>query len=195
MNKSAIQEIQQRIGTVADGAWGPKSSAACQAYLRRLMPTPHPFPAQAKVTEFYGRHGEPGGHTPPVKAIILPFLVFYEGTPVRVLRPHEKAADSLLRVFERLAEAYPTEALRHAAGILNYDGLYNPRAMRGGSNWSMHAWAIAIDLNAGSNGNTTPWPTASTMPLLVMECFAREGWMSAGGFWNRDAMHFQATQP
>jgi hypothetical protein len=32
------------------------------------------------------------------------------------------------------------------------------------------------------------------MPLEIMECFAREGWLSAGAFWGYDAMHFQATQ-
>jgi hypothetical protein len=32
------------------------------------------------------------------------------------------------------------------------------------------------------------------MPIEVMECFAREGWLSAGAFWGYDAMHFQATQ-
>jgi hypothetical protein len=31
------------------------------------------------------------------------------------------------------------------------------------------------------------------MPLAVMEHFAREGWLSAGSAWGRDAMHFQAT--
>jgi hypothetical protein len=27
-----------------------------------------------------------------------------------------------------------------------------------------------------------------------MEEFAKEGWLSAGAFWSRDAMHFQATK-
>jgi hypothetical protein len=27
-----------------------------------------------------------------------------------------------------------------------------------------------------------------------MEEFAKEGWLAAGAFWGRDAMHFQATQ-
>jgi hypothetical protein len=33
------------------------------------------------------------------------------------------------------------------------------------------------------------------MPLEVMEMFAQEGWLSAGAFWGRDAMHSQATKP
>jgi hypothetical protein len=32
------------------------------------------------------------------------------------------------------------------------------------------------------------------MPLEVMEFFAVGGWLSAGAFWLRDSMHFQATK-
>jgi hypothetical protein len=32
------------------------------------------------------------------------------------------------------------------------------------------------------------------MPIEVMEEFAKEGWLPAGAFWSRDAMHFQATR-
>ena len=66
--------------------------------------------------------------------------------------------------------------------------------MRGGSRISTHAWGIAIDLAPNWNGNLMPWPTVATMPLEIMEIFAREGWLSAGAFWGRDAMHFQATR-
>jgi D-alanyl-D-alanine carboxypeptidase len=195
MTQKEIMRMQTKLGVVADGFWGPKSIAACQAYLRSLMPKPNPFPAQDNVTAFYGKHGEPGGFSPPTKTIVLPFPIFYEGQKVTKLSPHEKCADSLLRVFERLAIAFPTEEARRAAGLLAYDGLYNPRKMRGGTSWSMHSWAIAVDFNAGKNGNKTAWPSIAVMPLEVMECFAREGWTSAGAFWGRDAMHFQATKP
>ena len=196
MTTAQIQHVQTRIGAVPDGFWGPKSEAACRAHLLAMMPSPHPFPKARDVAAFYGPHGQPDGdYSPPTQTIILPFPIFYDGALVTKLRPHEKCAASLLRVFERLAHTFRTEEERRAAGILTYDGLYNPRPMRGGSSWSMHAWAIAIDFNADKNGNLAHWPTAATMPLEVMECFAKEGWMSAGAFWSRDAMHFQATQP
>lgn len=195
MNQAEIKRTQARVGATPDGFWGPKSEAATKKHLLSLMPSPLPFPTQSNVTSFYGRHGVEGGFTPPTKAITLPFPIYYDGTKVTVLRPHVKCADSLLRVFERLKAQYPTEDSRYDAGILIYDGLYNPRPMRGGSAWSMHAWAIAIDLNAGQNGNKTHWPTRAVIPIEVMECFAREGWTAAGAFWSRDAMHFQATRP
>jgi hypothetical protein len=198
MKQSEIIRTQERVGAVPDGFWGPKSVAACQAYLRTLMPVPHPFPKQQHVAEFYGPHGEKGGFSPPTKKITLPFTIYYTekgGTKsVRTLFPHERCADSLLGVFDRLAEVYPDKASREAAGVLVYDGLYNPRKMRGGAKlWSMHAWAIAIELNASRNGNKVHWPTNASMPIEVMECFCREGWTPAGAFWGRDAMHFQAT--
>jgi len=160
-----------------------------------MMPSPHPFPTQANVTKFYGPHGVKNGFSPPTKTIKLPFPIYYDGTAVTKLRPHEKCADRLLSVFRRLASAFPAEAARRAAGILTYDGLYNPRPMRNGTAWSMHSWAIAIDFNANANKNEAHWPVKAVMPIEVMECFAAEGWTSAGAFWSRDAMHAQATQP
>lgn len=195
MTKAEIIRTQKVVGTTPDGFWGPKSTAAAQKHLRALMPSPHPFPKQSGVTAFYGPHGVKGGYTPPLKKITLPFTVYYEKQPVKSLSPHEKCADSLLKVFELLAITYPTEEKRRAAGILTYDGIYNPRPMRNGSSWSMHAWAIAIDLDAGRNGNATHWPVRAIMPIEVMECFAKCGWTAAGAFWSRDAMHFQALQP
>lgn len=195
MNQQQIKDIQAKIGTTPDGFWGPKSIEACKKHLLAMMPKPNPFPKQSGVEAFYGPHGVSGGYTPPTKTIQLPFPIYYEGSKVTKLSPHAKCADSLLRVFNRLLEVYPTEELRKKAGITVYDGLYNPRSMRGGSSWSMHSWAIAIDLDAEHNGNNTPWPTKATMPLEVMECFAKEGWTSAGAFWGRDAMHSQATAP
>lgn len=195
MTVAQIIATQKRIGTTPDGFWGPRSTEAAKKHLLKLMPKPNPFPTQSGVEAFYGQHGVPDGYTPPMKQIKLPFSIYYDGQAVTKLRPHARCADSLLAVFERLAKAFPTTELRRAAGILTYDGLYNPRKMRGGSAWSMHSWAIAIDLDAWRNGNTTHWPTKAVLPIQVMECFAQEGWTSAGAFWSRDAMHHQATRP
>jgi len=195
MTEAQIIHVQRRIGAEADGYWGPKSEKACRAYLLDLMPRPHPFPKPSQVTAFYGPHGDEH-FTPPTRKIELPFAIYYGERRVTTLNPHVKCADSLERVFQRLGGIYPTEQARKAAGIATYDGLYNPRLMRGSSTkWSMHSWAIAIDLDAGDNGNSTHWPTKATMPLEVMECFAKEGWTAAGAFWGRDAMHFEATNP
>lgn len=200
MTTAEIQHVQERIGVKPDGFWGPVSTAAAKAHLAKLFPQPHPWPRDndAALTEFFGQRGSFPNERPkvsvPLQKISLPFTVYYEKTPVREIGVNPKCADSLLRVFHRLAEVFPDESARRKAGILTYDGLYNPRPMRGGVRPSRHSWAIAIDLDAGRNGNNAHWPTASTMPIEVMECFAAEGWLSAGAFWSRDAMHAQATQ-
>lgn len=187
MNREQIQDIQRKIGTEPDGFWGPKSIAACQSYLRSLMPAPNPWPDtdQRSLTAFYG---EAGDESQLVNLRIPPGLdMRFEGVRVRTIRCHARVEDSLERA---LVAAY------HVAPLVVriYDGCFNNRPMRGGSTPSLHARGAAIDLCADANGNHVSWPVAATMPFAVMEAFAREGWLSAGAFWGRDAMHFQATR-
>jgi len=185
MNVTEIKAIQSKIGTTPDGFWGPKSIAACQKHLRALMPSPNPWPKsdQASLTKFYGAAGDES----QLVNLPAPVPMFYEGKRIKTIRCHAKVAASLSRA---LAAAYAV-----APDVVKvYDGCFNDRPMRGGSLPSLHARGAAIDLDAGNNGNHVAWPVRATMPLEVMEAFAREGWLSAGAFWGRDAMHFQATQ-
>lgn len=191
MNQKEIIAIQTRIGATPDGRWGPKSRAACQAHLRALMPTPNPWPMdnESELIRFYGRPGDESN----LVSFDFPFPMYYEGKRVLRSRCHHKVKDSLLRILGEIG----TRWINHR-GILeeaeDYGGIYNFRKMRGGSSTSRHAWGIAIDLDPDDNGNRTPWPEKADMPLEIMEAFAREGWLSAGAFWSRDAMHFQATR-
>jgi D-alanyl-D-alanine carboxypeptidase len=200
MTTEEIKDIQRKIGVIPDGKWGKISNAACQKYLKDLMVKSgrsFPKPKTASFNEFWGPHGVAGGYTPPMKKITLPFTLYLYGDrnqPVHSLRPHEKAADAFLEAFEHLEAQYPTEEARNKAGITIYDGLYNPRLMRGSSTtWSMHSWAIALDLNAGPNGLHAHWPRKAVMPFEVYECFAKAGISSLGWSQNRDAMHAEAV--
>jgi hypothetical protein len=185
MTRAQIIAMQKRIGTAPDGIWGPKSRAACQAHLCALIPLPNPWPASDEVSmiRFYGKPGIAELGDLPVDGLGIE----YEGKPVRIIRCHRHIGPSLLRVLQAIS------AGPHAGILKRYAGCYNYRPMRHGSRMSKHAWGAAIDLDPDHNGNLTPWPDAATMPLEVMEEFAREGWLSAGAFWGRDAMHFQAT--
>ena len=179
--------MQVKIGTTPDGFWGPKSIAACQEYLRKLMPNPNPWPEtnQAALTKFYGAAGDESKLT---TINVAPLGIQYDGKPVRIIRCHAKVSESLKRILTTLSKG------PHRKVLEKYAGCYNNRLMRGGSLPSLHARAAAVDLDPESNGNHTPWPTRATMPLEVMEEFAKEGWMPAGAFWQRDSMHFQATR-
>jgi hypothetical protein len=187
MNLADIKALQHRIDVVPDGFWGPQSIAACQAHLRRLMPKKSPWPKtdQASLTKFYGK---PGDESKLVRLDVTGLGLKYEGKPVKVIRCHGKVADSLKRALIEISQG-PARAV-----LEKYAGCYNNRPMRGGSLPSLHARGAAVDLDPDDNGNHVSWPVRATMPIEVMEAFAREGWIAAGAFWHRDAMHLQATQ-
>lgn len=186
MTPTQITAIQKRIGTKPDGFWGPKSTAACQAHLRAKMPKQNPWPAsdQKSLTAFYGRAGDESKLT---NLLVSGLGMEYEGRPIQTIRCHAKVADSLHRVLVKIAGSPSKHVLKQ------YAGCFNNRPMRGGSTPSLHARGAAIDLRPNTNGNHVHWPVAADMPLEVMEFFAEEGWLAAGAFWSRDAMHFQAT--
>lgn len=187
MNTEQIKAIQKRIGTEPDGFWGPKSIRAVQAHLRGIMPDSNPWPdtSQEALTKFYGKAGDESRLVKmPVPAGVV---VLYDGQNVTTIRCNERVADSLSRILVAVSKVAPLI-------LREYAGVYNNRPMRGGSLPSLHARGAAIDLAPETNGNHDAWPIASDMPLEVMECFAREGAISAGAFWGRDAMHFQFTR-
>lgn len=198
MNTAAIKRIQAKLGLEPDGVWGPKSIAASQAYLRKLIAAHNPpRDTDAAITERFGPPGKENGYTPPLARVPLPFELRLYGGPTRLreISVHRGIAERVEAVFVRLLEVYPTESDRAAAGIVNYYGCYHPRRMRGGTRLSRHSWAIALDFDADRNGLRAKWPEDAEMPFQVMEIFALEGFMAAGAFWLRDAMHFQFTLP
>jgi hypothetical protein len=71
--------------------------------------------------------------------------------------------------------------------LKTWDGCFNIRKKRGLNSWSLHSWAIAVDINAAWNGlGKEPQMT----PELV-KCFTDAGF-DWGGKWKRkDGMHFQ----
>jgi hypothetical protein len=182
-----ISDLQRRVGAEPDGMWGMKSAAACQAHLRALMPEANPWPTGDDASVI-ARFGKPGDESQLVGANVRSLGIKYEGNPVQTIRCHHLVAHSLVEILTEVAAG-------SAAWILGeYAGCYNYRTMRGGSRLSKHAWGIAVDFAASTNGLRTHWPRAATMPIEAMEAFARQGWLSAGAFWSRDAMHFQATR-
>jgi D-alanyl-D-alanine carboxypeptidase len=187
MTRLEIIRMQEKIGTVPDGFWGPKSIAAVQKHLRALMPKDSNWPSssQAALSGFYG---PPGDESRLVNIPVEGLGVYYEEKPVKTVRCHKRVADSLLRVLTAISKG------RYRSILTEYAGCYNNRLMRGGMSPSLHARGAAIDIRPAQNGNHKHWPLAADMPFEVMEEFAREGWLSAGAFWSRDAMHFQATK-
>lgn len=187
MNQASIKVIQEKIGATPDGFWGQKSIAACQKYLKSLCPNnDSPNTDQASLTKTYGAAGD---ESQLVNIDVKGLGVKYDGQVVKTIRCNKNVAESLLAVVRELSTFDEGRA-----ALKEYAGCYNDRPMRGGSLPSLHARGAAIDLLPNSNLNKQSWPISATMPFSVMEVFAKHGWLAAGAFWSRDAMHFQKTK-
>ena len=178
--------MQERIGTPVDGFWGPQSIAACQRHLYGIIRQvkPWPRPDASSLEKFYG---EPGDESQLVSLMVPTLGVEYDGKPVKSIRCHHRVAEPLQRVLTELA------AGPHAGLLKRYAGCYNLRKKPGGNSYSLHAYGAAIDLDPESNAFHDSWPMQSTMPLEVMETFAKEGFKSGGSSWGFDSMHYEAT--
>lgn len=79
--------------------------------------------------------------------------------------------------------------------VKTWDGCFNIRQKKGGKSWSLHAWGLAIDINAAWNGfNKKP-----TMSKELVACFTDAGFIWGGEWGGKEAtnyrgcdgMHFQ----
>ena len=67
---------------------------------------------------------------------------------------------------------------------------YNCRLVTGGSSWSVHAWAAAVDINPERNPNSTKAHLITNMPTAFVRAFKDHGF-GWGGDWHsiKDPMH------
>lgn len=198
--RAAIKAFQRIHGLMVDGIAGRLTMA-------EMFPEPIPerdqdiqtphgsqnWPRQKDVEKFYGK---PGSNQ---TIIDLPFKMRIAWDTRKVIKSfsiHEKVHDSALRCFERIADAYD-EDMRREIGIDLFGGCLNVRKMRGGSNWSMHAYGVAIDFDPARN--MLRWgKDKARLALPDCEKFWRiwedEGWLSLGRVRNIDFMHIQAAR-
>ncbi len=152
--------------------------------------TTWPKDTQAARNAFYGDPGK-GQIASQMVAVVPPFAMYYEGKRVRAIQFHHKAAPALLAALNEIWDfCQHDQAKIDAAGVSKYAGAYNPRMVRGSkTKWSNHAYAAAIDLNAGENALGVK---KGTMPQFVVDAFCRQGAMWGGWYSSRpDWMHFE----
>jgi peptidoglycan hydrolase-like protein with peptidoglycan-binding domain len=164
-----------------------------------VNPNNWPKQDEASMTAFYGPHGLPDGREPPMVAVHCPWpiqLSWEPFTPVRSIRIHQKCAPSLQRVLDDVYRTYG-EAELIRLRLNQFGGCYNPRLMRGGSNWSIHSWAAAIDWDPDNNPlkwNHDRATFARPEYKPWWEAWEREGWLSLGRARDYDWMHIQAAK-
>lgn len=196
--KAAIKKFQKDHGLVADGIVGPKTEAA----LREIVNSPRPeviketppiigkilWPTQAQCASFYGPPGQV-----KLASIQVPYPFYYDGKMMKSISVHEKIAPTVKKILNKVKDHYGVEKINELK-LSDYSGCYNPRRMRGGSAWSMHAYACALDFNAGDNQlkwNHTRARFAKPEYVRWWELWEEEGAVSLGRTADYDWMHVQ----
>jgi LysM repeat protein len=116
----------------------------------------------------------------------LPFEIPLSWDQTRVVRNlycHKKLAEIFSMVFDDIERKGLQEKIK------TYGGCFNYRTKRGSGKISTHSWAIAIDLNPGSNRPGSK----GDMDEGIVEIFRNYGF-TWGGNWpgrSKDPMHFQ----
>ena len=101
--------------------------------------------------------------------------------PIKRIYINKDAIEPLNAALNEIKEKNLTDLIK------SYDGCFNIRKKRGGITYSLHSWAIAIDINARENS----YGRVPRMPMELVECFTNNGW-EWGGYWKKpDGMHFQ----
>ncbi len=120
-------------------------------------------------------------------------------TPVKiggkVVLVHKKIAEPLRRVAARIAEAMKHDRTL-APFFESLGGTFNWRKIAGTDELSMHAWAIAIDLDTTRasywrNDRETNPVWKNRYPQAIVDAFESEGFVWGGRWYHYDTMHFE----
>jgi hypothetical protein len=147
----------------------------------------------AQAIAKYGKPNEKGTY---LKTITLPYkmrIAWDIDTTVSKMRCHKDVADKFTAVFNDLLAHYGYEKIVEL-GIDLYGGCFNFRKMRGGTEWSKHAFGIAIDLDPARNtlketSKTARFAREEYKPMI--DIFYKHGFISLGREKNYDWMHFE----
>jgi len=147
-----------------------------------------------EIVKKYGKPNETGeGY---LTTILLPYpmkLAWDLDTKVTKMRCHKLAAEAFLNVFNDLLAEYGMKEIERL-GIDLFGGCFNYRKMRGGSEWSKHSWAIAIDLDPARNklketAKTARFARPEYQPMI--DIFYNNGFINLGIEKNYDWQHFE----
>lgn len=203
---------------VLDGIGGPQTSYYTERYQNAIrdLPTPSqlsPVPtANSSLTKpgfvkpDFGRQkdmianfGNPADERNLIR-LETPYPLYLDwklDQSVKSFLIHKKVADSARAAMESVLEHYGVEEI-HKLGLDQFGGCYNPRKMRGGSSWSMHAWGVAIDWDADRNPLRAGWGSARFLTykptFKFLDIWEAHGWTSLGRVRGYDAMHVQAPR-
>lgn len=142
----------------------------------------------------YGTPNDTGkGYLVTIKLPYPMRLSWDKNVKVTKMSCHKLVADKFLAVFNDLLAHYGYEKLVEL-GIDLFGGCFNFRKMRGGSDWSRHAFGVAIDLDPERNllkesKKTARFARPEYKPMI--DIFYKHGFVSLGVEKNYDWMHWE----
>lgn len=151
------------------------------------------WPTQAGVRSYFGEPGSPQATAGMVDLAFPMKIAWYKSQVIRRFRCHAKVEAPIERIFQKtLAHYGQADVTRLALDI--FGGCYNYRPMRGSTNWSMHAYGIAVDLDP--ENNQLKWTKAKAKfakadYAAFWNIVESEGAVSLGRSKDYDWMHFQ----
>lgn len=151
------------------------------------------WPTQAGVRSYFGEPGSPQA-TAGMVDLAFPMKIAWDKSQIiRRFRCHAKVEAPLERIYQQTLAHYGAADITRL-GLDIFGGCYNYRPMRGGSNWSMHAFGIAVDHDPENNQlkwNKTKARFAKPEYVAFWNIVESEGAVSLGRAKDYDWMHFQ----
>jgi len=149
-----------------------------------------------KLMEVYGT---PSDNPDYLVTIDLPYpmrLAWDKSKVVNKMRCHKLVDEKFKAVFKDILAYYGLPKIQEL-GIDLFGGCFNFRQMRGGSDYSRHSWAVAIDLDPERNklketSITARFARPEYKPMI--DIFYKHGFISLGKEKNYDWMHFEIAQ-
>ena len=152
---------------------------------------------QEQLIKKYGTPNKGGeGYLTTITLPYPMFLNWATGTYVRKISCHKLIADKLTNVFKEILERYGIDKIKELQ-LDDFGGCFNYRAMRGGTQLSVHSWGLAIDLDPDRNLLKETSKTARfARPeyKAMIDIFYKNGFVSLGREKNYDYMHFQIKE-
>lgn len=183
-----VLAFQDDRGLAVDGIVGPATWAALftEAEEEGDEPEVAGVPEESALPSLYGRPKDPAPHLK-----VMDFSEFksqfyhvrdYTGKrwSCRVYG-HKILEDPLRQAFKNIVD----RGLAHE--LQTFDGCVCVRPKTSGNGWSTHAWGIAIDVNAATNG----YGARPRLSAAFVKCFTDVGFEWGGSWRTPDGMHFQ----
>lgn len=152
---------------------------------------------RVSISDVIKKLGKPKQTTTNLVRLNLPYemkLAWDLKSKVKSFLVHPIIKEPLYNVFKKTLDHYGLKAIQEL-GLDLFGGCYNYRAERGGTNFSRHSWAIAIDIDPSRNQLKSRKNKAlldNPEYDMFRQFMREEGFVSLGELSDYDWMHFEA---